>query len=292
MTDSTAKIHHQNATEPSLGEVLYSLWSARFYMVTFIAIGFVIALVFMGSTIPQYRASILVAPAERSRGADLKSLMPQTTSFALQKLVNSIAPQDTTDFVRFTHILRGPSVAQELLSYKQDLQPIKTHKRFLFSAAANPLDSAGKFSAYLEDHVKIHPVGNTALRRIVFDHSDPEFAKAFLLMLYQITDNMIRDDNRVATDQRIAYLKDMLDDIRNPDHRRAITALLMEQEHSKMILQIDEPYSAMLAENASVTHKPSWPNKLFIYGLFLVLSAFAGYAFYGFRQASKIEQQV
>jgi len=292
MTDHTAKLHHQNPAEPSLGDVMYSLWSARFYMAAFMAAGFLIALVFIGSAIPQYRASILVAPAERSRGADLKSLMPQTTSFALQKLVNSIAPQDTTDFVRFTHILRGPSVAQKLLGYKQELQPVKTHKRFLFAASADPLDSAGKLSSYLEDQISIHPVGNTALRRIVFDHSDPEFAKAFLLLLYQMTDNMIRDDNRDATDQRITYLKNMLGDVRNPDHRRAITALLMEQEHSKMILQIDEPYAAMLAESASVTHKPIWLNQLFLYGLCLVLSAFTGYAFYGFRQASKTAPQL
>jgi uncharacterized protein involved in exopolysaccharide biosynthesis len=74
------------------------------------------------------------------------------------------------------------------------------------------------------------------------------------------------------------YLKDVLDKTSHPDHRRALTALLMEQEHLLMMLAMDEPFAAILAEPPAASVRPWWPRKSLIFAGFAFAGALIGFA--------------
>lgn len=265
--------------EPTLGDVVKSIWDSRYSLFLFGVAGLVLGLFYVTLAVPQYKASLLIAPAERTQSADLKTLFPQTQSFAIQKLVNSIASQDQTDFVRLYHIIHGPAVAAILLDDQDMLRPVLDDRAFSFQDNDDVLNNAARFSAYLEDQVKVYSVGNTNLKRIEYHHPDAEFAAFFLHRLYHAADQIIRDDSRKATDQRIAYLNESLQSISNPDHRRAMASLLVEQEHARMLLSMDAPYAATIAEPAVPPAKPDYPRPILIYTVFLAVFLFLGYSF-------------
>jgi uncharacterized protein involved in exopolysaccharide biosynthesis len=140
-------------------------------------------------------------------------------------------------------------------------------------------------SAYLEDHIDIEPVGSTALRRITFDHADRAFAQAMLQTIVAATDDLIRADMRNKADRRIAWLRQTIPQTQNPDDRRALTGLLIQQQQIRMMLALDEPYAARVAEPPSATVKPVWPKKALVLPLFTLAGLLLGFAAFGLRRA-------
>lgn len=67
----------------------------------------------------------------------------------------------------------------------------------------------------------------------------------------------------------------------NPEHRRALTNLLMEQERVKMLVSIDQSYTATIVEPAANLPKPSWPKPLLILPIFMMIGAVLGFVLHG-----------
>ena len=71
----------------------------------------------------------------------------------------------------------------------------------------------------------------------------------------------------------------------HPDHRRALTSLLMEQEHVQMILAMDEPFAAIIAEPPAAGVKPYWPRKAIVLPVGLLAGMVLAYMLSGLRRA-------
>ncbi|MGZ9098052.1 MAG: Wzz/FepE/Etk N-terminal domain-containing protein [Micavibrio sp.] len=269
--------------EPSLADVFKALWLARRYVILGAIFGLAGAALFLLLSVPHYRITMLVAPAERAAQTDVKALLPDNPSFALQYLVNTMGSQDSSDFMRFENTLRGPSVAALLLKDPKAAEGLGHSQKFRVSPSVS-IDTPEKLSAVLEKKIAIMPVGNTPLRRIVIDHPSAEFGAALLRRLYSETDRLIRNEVAENARKRSLYLKDMLDKVNHPDHRRALTSLLMEQEHILMILAMDEPFVAIIAEPPSASVKPWWPRKNLILAGFAFVGMVLGFAVWGAKQ--------
>lgn len=269
--------------EPNLADVFRLVWQARQYVAGGAVLGLVVAILFLAVAVPQYRITMLVAPAERTTRSDIKALLPDNPGFALQYLLNNAGSQDSTDFVRFENTMRGPSVAARLLKDPKISEGLKKSKKFAFSPAA-PIRTPEELSAVLEKRVAIMPVGNTPLRKIVFDHPSAEFGAALLRRLYDETDHMISSEVAENARKRSLYLKDMLDKVSHPDHRRALTSLLMEQEHLLMLLAMEEPFAAVIAEPPGASVRPYWPRKSLIFAGFAFAGMVAGFAVWSARR--------
>ena len=271
------------AAEPNLIDVFRAVWRGRVYVALGAVFGLALAGVFLFLAVPQYRISMLVAPAERAPKADLKALLPDNPGFALQYLVNTIGSQDATDFMRFETMLRGPQVAAMLLKDPQVRSGMEKARKFAFLPAPK-LDSAAALSALLEKQVKVMPVGNTPLRRISVDHQSPEFGLFLLQKLYAETDRTISGEVAEKAQSRSRYLKDALGRINHPDHRRALTSLLMEQEHILMLLAMDEPFAAIIAEPPYVSARIWWPRKSLVLPGFMLAGMVFGFALWSLKQ--------
>lgn len=270
--------------EPTIGDILRDLAQARAFLFFGALLGFIFALVWLAIAVPHYRAEMLVGPAERSGGRDIKALLPDNSSFAVQYLVNTLGTPDSIDFVRFEQIVREPSVAAQLMRDPLIVAGITADRLTRFSRDKDTLDSPEKLSAYLRDKVAVEPVAASPMRRLVYNHPDPAFAVYLLGQLQLKADTLIRDEVRRTAASRAAYLEKELGRVSNPDHRKALTSLLMEQEHLEMILAMDEPFAATVAEPAFTGPRPAWPRTRIILPLGLLIGAFLGYALHSLKK--------
>ena len=269
--------------EPTLGDVLRDLRRARFYLLAGALTGFVCAFLFLAAATPQYRATMLVTPTTRSGTPDISALFPNNASFAMEYVMQSFGPGDSSDFMRFETILREASVAEKLLPDEKIRKGLTAAGRYRFSAVSD-LDTAPKLSAWLQDNIAVDFVGQTRLKRVSVLHPDPVFAVYMLGKMYEITDGMIRVELEDKTAKRIEYLEREIDKITHPEHQRVLTKLLMDQEQIRMILAVNEPFAAAIAEPPAAGPKPAWPRKSIIVPAFVFAGMFAAYIFFAARR--------
>lgn len=267
------------ADEPTLADVFGAMWAARMRVLTGVILGLAAAFLLLLFAAPQYRISMLVAPAERTAQADIKALLPDNPGFALQYLVNAAGTQDSADFTRFEYVLRGPAVAARIDAEDRErvVAGMGQVCKFRLGCAPNR-DSSAALAELFQKTIRIEPVGNTKLRRIVFDHPSGAFGVWLLERLYEDADRLIRAEVAERAHRRADYLKSVLAKTSHPDHRRALTSLLMEQEHILMILAMDEPFAAIVAEPPIVSVRPVWPSRALIFAGFAFAGAFLGFA--------------
>lgn len=262
--------------EPSLRDLLQGCWDARVWVVGGLLIGLVTAAMWVVFALPQYRVTMLVGPTTRTGTPDISALFPENASFAMEYVLRSFGPGDSSDFMRFEAILRGPSISARLLENRVLADGFAADRRWLF-APARDIKKADELSSYLQKKIRIEPVGNTPMRRVTYHHPDPDFGKGFLVTLYGVTDSLIRQEIQQKTAARIDWLNDTIRTVNDPEHRRMLTSLLMEQEQVNMILALREPFSAMMAEPPSVSAKPVWPDKKLVFPLMGFIGAFLGF---------------
>ena len=265
--------------EPTLGDLIGWCRDAKFWILGGLLSGLVVALLWVLLAVPQYRVSMLVGPTTRTGTPDISALFPENASYALEYVLRSFGPGDSSDFMRFEAIMRGPMISRRLLDIPQVSQGLQDDHRWAFSSS-DKLDSAEKLSAYLQKRIRIEPVGNTTMRRVVYHHASPDFGRRFLSTLYATTDGVIRQEVREKAAGRIEGLKQTLRTVNDPEHRRMLVKLLGDQEQVQMILALNEPFSAILAEPPSVSAKPVWPDKKLLFPLLGFIGAFLGFAAY------------
>jgi hypothetical protein len=260
--------------EESLGDFLYALWQARRHIVLFSLVFLALSFLLTLMATPLYRASMIVAPADGYALGDYASSVADQDSLAIPFWRPREADGVSTDFHRFTYTMKGPAVAAILLKDNAVLSGIARDKAF---SKASGDWTAEELSAYLEKTVRIQNLGATPLRKILYTHPDPAFASSFLRKIHLVSDQLIRRDRRRQSESRIRYLQETLQKTLNPDHRRGIASLLMQQEHIQMLANLDEPYAAIIVEPASAIPRPVWPNKWLICALGFFLGGAAEY---------------
>lgn len=268
-----------HAQEPTLRDLIRWCFDAKLWIAGGLLAGIVAAFLWVTLAVPQYRIAMLVGPTTRTGSPDISALFPENASYALEYVLRSFGPGDSSDFMRFEAILRGPTVAARLQKQPQISTGLEQDRRWSFGFVSAP-DTAEELSAYLQKRIRVEPVGNTPMRKLTYFHNDPAFGQRLLLDLYGTTDQMIRSEIREKTATRIIWLNETLRKTNDPTHRRMLTDLLMDQEQVKMILALDEPFSASLAEPPAVSAKPVWPDRKISFPLLGFIGAFLGFMLY------------
>ena len=270
--------------EPTLGDVLRDAWQARRFVAGGALCGLLGALLLLLLAVPQYQATMLVAPTTRTGTPDISALFPGNSSAAVGYVMQSFGPGDSSDFMRFESILREPSVAARLLQRQDIRQGLQGARRWAFAPSPD-LSTPARLSAWLTDRVDIEPVGETRLKRVSFRDPDPAFAAHMLQVLYDTADALIRGELEVRTARRIAYLNALLPKEADPDHRRALTKLLMDQEQIAIVLAVHEPFAAQAAEPPATAPKAAWPRKMVVLPAGLFVGALLGFALFALRRS-------
>ena len=270
--------------EPTLKDLLADIRQAWLYVLAGAIAGLLAALAFFQVSVSHYRAEMLIGPTSETATADITALLGQFDLPNLQYIVRRPGPSESADFVRFENIFTGPSVAAYLLEDKDFMKGLSEDRDFIFSGPVE-IGSAVRLSEYLSRKVKINPVGATYLRRVRYSHPDPRFASELLSKIWKTADEMIRSEVRSQTDNRIAYVSEQLDKVTHPQHRQALVSILMEQEQIRMMVNMDEPFAAAVAEPSYASMKPYWPKRSLFFPSFILIGAFLGYMIFSLRRA-------
>ncbi|HEY8964260.1 MAG TPA: hypothetical protein VIN59_07350, partial [Alphaproteobacteria bacterium] len=173
------------------------------------------------------------------------------------------------DYSVYETLMTGPRVSAAL---QKDEAFAGSLKKLCRDCADDP----ASLSEWLSRHVRIRQIGSTQLRRISVALSDRALAMDLLRALHRLSDETIRIDQRIRTDQRISYLREQLALVTNPDHRDALVGLLKEQERTRMMVGIDGDFAAEAIDPPSVSHDPVSPNPFMLFPALAVIGAGVG----------------
>ncbi|MCC6597204.1 MAG: hypothetical protein IT559_00195 [Alphaproteobacteria bacterium] len=260
--------------EQTLADLFHEIRRARFYIFTGASFGVFAAFVLMLLAVPHGGAQMIIAPAVAMEAV----VSPQkfTGSFVHNELENQ-------NFERFQTVVSGAAVASLLLRNDEIINGLSGDKNWKFSAPRK-IRTPGEMAAYIKRRVVFEPVGETAMRRMRYTHPDPQFAAAFLQRLHGVADGLIRYDTRNAVSGRVAYLQKALAESRNPEHRRALADLLLEQERLRMLVLIDRAYAASVVEPSFTVAGVVWPDPVLVFSVFSCVGALMGFVVFAVRQ--------
>ena len=272
MSSQDLRLQHGQA-EATLTDLMKEIWQGRVFVLVGAVVGALAAFAFIVLAVPHSRAEMILAPA-----SPMNLSAANATQQAYGRPVGAAAqgPDAADSFTRFEVSYKGAAVAGVLLRDPEITKGLAADKAFSFSKPERDW-TVEKLAEYIEKRVKVDPVGETALRGFSYLHPDREFAVRFLRRLHNVTDGLIRHGMRKDVNERIAYLNGAIGETLNPDNRRVITDLLMEQERLKMLVSIDQPYAASVVVPASASVKTRWPDAMLVYPAFLLIGAFLGF---------------
>lgn len=274
------------APEKTLGDLLEEIRQAGAWMTAGIIVMGALAVLFIFMATPFYQAQMILSPARPMNGVEISLSSGGDNFFAERYLTQRNSSGSIDDFARFESMYAGPSVATKLLEDEKILRGLSFDKNFEFSESREKW-TPEELAEYIKRRVKLQPVGATAMRRMVYLHPSREFGVYFLHRVHRVTDEMIRAAVRMEAGERIDYLQKTGETAVNPEHRRALTALLLEQEQLRMLASIDQPYAAAIIEPPANLPKAQWPDVLLLVPAFMFAVALAGFMLHGMRTARR-----
>lgn len=268
------------ARPQTLLDVKEDILRAAGWMIAGIVLAAILGIVFIVLATPHYKAQMLVAPATPMTGAGGATLTGNDSLSGLRDLLQRGVFNGSADFLRFENMVSGPSVAVKLLQDEKIRRGLAMDGNF--GASDETRDwTPEELADYLEARVTLQPVGSTAMRRMIYLHPSREFGVYLLHSLHRITDEMIRGKVREEATARINYLQQESYKTDNPDHRRALTALLLDEERLLMLASIDQPYAAAIIEPPSAGVRTVWPDAMMIMPVMMFAGALCGFLLHG-----------
>lgn len=240
---------------------------------------FALAFLWLRVTPPAYEASLIVAPADPV-GLDVAA-RPRADMSALTGL---LLPDrdDASEFDRFLELLTSADVAarlmedealtRRLLSESWDGEANRWRPPAGISAWLGRLGNrllgrpgwepplAEDLARRIDQSLRAERVDATAMRRLVFRHTDPETARTALAALVDAADRLLREAADRRVEARIAYLGDQLSRTLLSEHRLALSNLLARQERRRMMVRSGMPYAAIPVGSIAAPRHPAAPN--------------------------------
>lgn len=258
---------------------LREVWAARVFLAVGLIVGLVVAFGFLALAKPQVEARMIVGPAQ-VMDVSMQARYQDGQNSYVRAARNDTAAQGYSNFVRFEAMMRGVSVARLLLRDQRVVEGLAADRAFVFSAGERDVQPA-ELAQYIEARVAVDPFGETALKAMVYQHGDPVFAAYFLQQIHRVADQLIRADLRGQVDQRIAYLERVIGKTMNPEQRRIMTNLLLEQERLRMMVSMDAPVAASVIDPSAAGARAVWPDGYLFLAGFGLLGLMLGYLAFG-----------
>lgn len=255
----------------SLADFILHIWRARVFLVIGAALGAVIALALVFLLRPQYEIRMIIAPPRQ--GAESLDFLAGDLPPVLSPLAGQAASRDG-EYTRFQQSLRGPAAAAVLI--KMDGMTGALNEKSLFRGGGGRFSDAIGVADHLEHAVRIDPLGATESLRLSYRHPDAEAGRKMLRNLVRIADQLIRLDVRRDVEARIEWLKRELKSTLNPEHKQALTRLLMAEERRRMLLSIETPYALSIIEDATASPQPVVPDAMILFPVLVFFGMLGG----------------
>ena len=276
-----------------LGRLLAFFWREK---ALFISCGFaaiVVAAVWMRAANPVFQAQMTLLPNPNENSATVSKASNLGSLLDL-----GLGGGDSPNFVKFVETLRSYRLAERLQDRHQYLQRIfpelwnesdKTWKpkrsvltfaRWVFLGRKTPPPDVTSLQDFIKEHMVVDEDKKNHSLLLSLHSTNPALAVNLLTDIHMEADELIRDDSRNYTQHAIDYLNLTLRDISAEDHRRALTALLIEYERTLILVSDkDTAFASIVVDPATLASSPVSPKALIVY---------LGCLFFAFLAASAI----
>lgn len=248
----------------------------------------------------EHTASMVVGPIARNGASAMGARAPVAARADIPLSVLEFGGGDEvlSDFTRFIELLTSPPVAARLMAdpaVARHLFPerwdvatgrwrapggVSGWLRGLALGLAGGEDwiepDAEMVSRQLRRVVVIQPLGTNPMRRILYRDADRTFAIQLLERLTAAADAHLRAQASHRTAAQIAYIRRRIDETPGADDRRALGALLADQERVAMMIEVDLPFAADPIEPPDAPGRADWPNPLIVLPLALAAGTGTG----------------
>ncbi|MFK7840475.1 MAG: hypothetical protein AB8B83_09135 [Bdellovibrionales bacterium] len=269
----------QHSNDLNLALFFRDIWSAKLFLIVGFCVGVLAAFCFTVLAVPKVEARMMIAPAELMDVAMKTRVQNGRSDFVLDSgpmRQHEVVPH----FTRFEAMIRGIAVSKILLRNDYFVDGVLRDRSFVFDERNDALN-AFELAEYIRNHVRFDPFGESAMGEIVYRHSDGQFASYFVQQIHRVTDQLIRTELRDQVNERIAYLERVIAKTINPEQRRIMTSLLLEQERTRMLVSMDAPVAARIIDPVAVSSRAVWPNLAFIYSGFCLIGLILAYFIFG-----------
>lgn len=260
-----------------------------------------VVLIWQAVTVPRYSAYAVIGAAETPGQGGKSSLGGLSNLASVAGVSLPGGGNQTSPFDQFKFVLTSFDLATFQMTQRPMLQIAfpgawdPTLKRWrepegmrasadrgfnsIFGIPSAPPVDARALAGFYSSKIKLQPVPDTELVRVVFDDADPARAAMLLNYLLRDANEMLRRRAQANARMQAAYLRDRLSLVEVQAYRETLISLLQQQEQTLMLANGQLPYAAQLVEQINVSALPTSKHPLlyatiaFVLGL--CLGAFA-----------------
>ena len=267
-------------------------------MVAMLAIGGLLLGLIAASVVkPSYTESLQLVPA----GNGLE-VAPDSALSGFASALSGLGMQlphgsNQSDFILFPQVLVSSEVAAKVLQRKDFLQKmfpreydLKTGKPRapsglvaamkaafwgLFGQKAYIPPNIYRIQNYIASKVGVTEATMTSpITTLSYSHQDKQFAKDFLLFVYQATDQQLRMWRVQRAQQNSVYLESKLRSVVANDYRQGLITQLIPQQMTVMMSDPKSPFSARIIDGPVGPDRPTWPQP----GLWMIIGFLLGFS--------------
>ncbi|MEX2650480.1 MAG: Wzz/FepE/Etk N-terminal domain-containing protein [Alphaproteobacteria bacterium] len=276
----------------SLRDVVLRLVRGWWIILLTAAAAAALAFLYLRGAPVEYTATLILSSVEDSGGASVPTTQAVGTLTTL--LGGTGQSESVSDYTRFRYLMLSRDVARRLMD-RSDIDKVvfakewdEANQRWMpapgwrtavrrwigetFGIPWYAEPSVDRVAGYLERRLKISNVEATPMVKVEFSHRDPTFARTLLDDIYHETDRLMREHDRISTEDSIAYLNDALSRATIVEHRLALQQLLLRNLAKLMLLDTDQPFAARMLELPYASPLPTAPNALLV----LILASIGG----------------
>ena len=282
-----------------LGEILSILWSGKFIII-FVTTVFAVASVFYALSIPnQYKASVLLAPAQ-SDGGGLSGALGKMSGLASLAVVN-LGGGESSEFEIAQEIMKSWSFVERFIAdndlavevfagegwsktsgklhINKDIYDIESHRWLIEDSDGNlgPPSSWQLFTKFAQ-MVSVSEDKKSGLVSVSIEYYSPQIAKDWLDMYVSAINEHMQERQISKVSNNIAYLENQINKTAIAEMREVFYTIIEEQTKNKMVAEASPEYAFVAVSPSMVPEQKSKPKRaqICIMGTFLggMLSVF------------------
>ena len=272
-----------------IGRYRHVLWEARKRLVVAGAIFLALGMLLLQTLSYSYTATVIVRPPDATGsnlGASLSALS------GIGGVANFFANADTSDYNAYNVLLTSKALGNYIAKHNPELLPtmFPTHwdaenKKWTNSGTVNELKGIIKsflglpqwqqpngedVTSYIAATVSISNDYRTNFTTISFTGTNPAFTQALVQAIYVGADDIVREQARTRSLDRIAYLEKLLPTVTQTDKHQALIQLLAASEQTLMMVRADKFYAMRPVSPPLVPTRRSGPSNFLI--LFMLVA--------------------
>jgi hypothetical protein len=275
-----------------IGRYRRVLWEARKRLVVAVAISLALGMLLLQILPSQYTATAVVRPPDTTGGGLSASLSALS---GIGGIASLFANADTSDYNTYNVLLTSVTLGNYIAKHNPELLPIMfpTHwdadnKKWTNEGTVNELKGIIKsflgmpqwqqpngedVASYIAGTVSISNDYKTNFTTISLTNTNPGFTKALVEAIYIGADDIVREQARRRSLNRIAYLEKLLPSVTQTDEHQALIQLLAASEQTLMMVRADKFYAMRPVSPPLLPTRRSGPSSFLILLVLVMLGA-------------------